>query len=60
MGHQAIAKSAAQNAKKWGIAAILTGVFTIIILTSIEVILLYGPYALPRNYQYVYGVQSST
>ena len=45
MGHQAVAKSAAQSAKKWGIAAVLTGVY--IILTSIEVILRYaygGPY----------------
>ena len=60
MGHQAVAKSAARNAKKWGIAAVLTGIFTLGILVSVEVILRYGLYALPRNYQHVYGIQSST
>ena len=45
--------------KKWGFAAILTGVFTIVIFVSVEVILHYGgPYALPKDHQYVYGVQS--
>ena len=59
MGHHAVAKSAAQNAKKWGFAAILTGVFTIVIFMSVEIILHYGgPYALPKDHQYVYGVQS--
>ena len=58
MGHHTVAKSAAKNAKKWGIAAVLTGVFTIVIFVSLEVILHYGgPYAWPKNYQFVHGAQ---
>ena len=47
MGHHTVAKSAAQNAKKWGIAAVLTGGFTVLILASVIVILIYGgPYSI--------------
>lgn len=60
MGHHTVAKSAAKNAETWGIAAILTGVFTIVIFVAVEVLLLYGgPYALPQDYQFVHGIQSS-
>ena len=55
MRHHTVAKSAAQNAKKWGVAAVLTGIFTIAIIVPIGVLLQYGPYAL--SCQYGHGVQ---
>ena len=57
MGHHTGAKSAAQNAKRWGVAAVLTGAFillTPLILTSINVILAYaigGPYSVVGVHQ---------